>query len=292
MKEYLCNICNIMFYNKQSLDRHQNKKVKCNIKTEYKCNDCNKCFKQKKNLIDHQEKDICNNKIKLIDEKSKIDNKNIINNETIIEILLNEDEDKVFLLKALGLTITDNEINKILLSKISINAKVDIIKNNINKSSNLSNSILNSNNTINTNNININNFGNENVDYLTTKYFENLLLNNHGKDSFLKLSNEIYLNKEQLNNNTIKIDNLNNKYCKIIENNKWITTTKDSALQKIFLKVSNIILLIMDDIKDTVPEKRRKIIEDYLNKDFEDKYIKETISDFILNIYNFDNNTV
>lgn len=48
----------------------------------------------------------------------------------------------------------------------------------------------------------------------------------------------------------------------------------------------------MDDIKDTVPEKRRKIIEDYLNKDFEDKYIKETISDFILNIYNFDNNTV
>lgn len=285
-----------MFYNKQSLTRHQSKKIKCNLKTEYKCNNCNKCFKQKKNLIDHQDKNICNNKIKLVDKKNIIDNKHIINNETIIEILLNEDEDKIFLLKALGLAISDTEINKILLSKISINAKVDIIKNNINKSSNLNNSILNSNNTINTNtntnNININNFGNENVDYLTTKYFENLLLNNHGKDSFLKLSNEIYLNKEQLNNNTIKIDNLNNKYCKIIENNKWITTTKDSALQKIFLKVSNIILLILDDIKDTVPEKRRKIIEDYLNKDFEDQYIKETISDFILNIYNFNTTEV
>ena len=131
MTEYICSICNIMFYNKQSLTRHQSKKIKCNLKTEYKCNNCNKCFKQKKNLIDHQDKNICNNKIKLVDKKNIIDNKNIINNETIIEILLNEDEDKIFLLKALGLAITDTEINKILLSKISINAKVDIIKNNI-----------------------------------------------------------------------------------------------------------------------------------------------------------------
>ena len=169
-----------------------------------------------------------------------------------------------------------------------MNTKILSLKNTINNKSIITNT--NSNNTV--NNININNFGNENIDYLTPKYFENLLKNNYGKDSLLKLSNEIYLNKDRPNNNTIKIDNLNNKYCKIIENNKWITTTKESALRKIFLTVSDLVLLILDDVKDKVPEKRRQIISDYLEKDFEDEYIKETITEFILNIYNFTINEV
>lgn len=288
MKEYICNICNTIFSTNQSLERHHNRKIKCNIKTEFKCSNCNKCFKQKKNLLDHQMNKICNNKIKLENKKETINN---IDNKTIIEILNNEDDDKIFLLRALGLNIIDDEINKIIKSKISMDAKADIIRNIINKSTG---SITNSNNTNsnNTTNININNFGNENLDYLSTKYFEKLLLNNCGKDSFLKLSNEIYLNKNKPNNNTIKVDNIDNKYCKIIENNKWITTTKESALQKIFLKVSNIIIIILEDVKETVPEKRRDIITGYLEKDFEDPYIKEAIKDFILNIYNFTTNEI
>ena len=285
MVEYICNLCNRLFSSNQSLERHQNRKIKCNIRTEFKCSKCNKCFKQKKNLLDHQNNKTCNN-IKLIE---KIDNK--INIDTIIEILKNNEDDKIFLLKALGVSIIDIELNKIINSKISNEAKADIIKNNLNKSiGTVSNS--NNKNSNNTTNININNFGNESVDYLSTKYFEKLLLNNYGKDSFLKLSNEIYLNKDKPNNNTIKVDNIDNKYCKIIENNKWITTTKDAALQKIFLKVSNIILLILEDVKDSVPEKRREIVTGYLEKDFEDPYIKETIKDFILNIYNFTTNEI
>jgi len=285
MVEYICNLCNRLFSSNQSLERHQNRKIKCNIRTEFKCSKCNKCFKQKKNLLDHQNNKTCNN-IKLIE---KTDNK--INIDTIIEILKNNEDDKIFLLKALGVSIIDIELNKIINSKISNEAKADIIKNNLNKSiGTVSNS--NNKNSNNTTNININNFGNESVDYLSTKYFEKLLLNNYGKDSFLKLSNEIYLNKDKPNNNTIKVDNIDNKYCKIIENNKWITTTKDAALQKIFLKVSNIILLILEDVKDSVPEKRREIVTGYLEKDFEDPYIKETIKDFILNIYNFTTNEI
>ena len=282
MTEYVCNICNVIFCNKQSLERHQNKKYKCSNKTEYKCNTCNKCFKQKKNMIDHQINKKCDGKIKIVNNIDKI------NNDTIIEILENDDDDKIFLLKALGVNITDDEINKIIKSKISIEAKLNIIKNCINSksSSNITNSNnTNSNNT--TNNILINNFGNEKTDYLTNEYFSKLLQNNYGKDSFLKLSNEIYLNKEKPENNTIKIDNLNNKYCKVIENNKWITTTKENALKKIFNNVSDIILLILDDVKDKVPEKRREIIANYLEKDIDDEYIKETLTEMILKIYNF-----
>jgi hypothetical protein len=233
-------------------------------------------------MIDHQINKKCDGKIKIVNNIDKI------NNDTIIEILENDDDDKIFLLKALGVNITDDEINKIIKSKISIEAKLNIIKNCINSksSSNITNSNnTNSNNT--TNNILINNFGNEKTDYLTNEYFSKLLQNNYGKDSFLKLSNEIYLNKEKPENNTIKIDNLNNKYCKVIENNKWITTTKENALKKIFNNVSDIILLILDDVKDKVPEKRREIIANYLEKDIDDEYIKETLTEMILKIYNF-----
>jgi hypothetical protein len=233
-------------------------------------------------MIDHQINKKCDGKIKIVNNIDKI------NNDTIIEILENDDDDKIFLLKALGVNITDDEINKIIKSKISIEAKLNIIKNciNLKSSSNITNSNnTNSNNT--TNNILINNFGNEKTDYLTNEYFSKLLQNNYGKDSFLKLSNEIYLNKEKPENNTIKIDNLNNKYCKVIENNKWITTTKDNALKKIFNNVSDIILLILDDVKDKVPEKRREIIANYLEKDIDDEYIKETLTEMILKIYNF-----
>ena len=283
--EYVCNLCNYKFSSKQMLSYHQNKKTKCNIKTEFKCNNCKKCFKSKYSLERHNQINICENinQVKEEKENNTIDKaiEDIITNDSSIE-------DKIFILKTFGIVISEIEIKKILESKFNMNTKILSLKNTINNKSIITNT--NSNNTV--NNININNFGNENIDYLTPKYFENLLKNNYGKDSLLKLSNEIYLNKDRPNNNTIKIDNLNNKYCKIIENNKWITTTKESALRKIFLTVSDLVLLILDDVKDKVPEKRRQIISDYLEKDFEDEYIKETITEFILNIYNFTINEV
>ena len=283
--EYVCNLCNYKFSSKQMLSYHQNKKTKCNIKTEFKCTNCKKCFKSRYSLERHIQINICENinQVKEKKEDNTIDKaiEDIITNDSSIE-------DKIFILKTFGIIISEIEIKKILESKFSISTKVLSLKNTINNKSIITNT--NSNNTV--NNININNFGNENIDYLTPKYFENLLKNNYGKDSLLKLSNEIYLNKDRPNNNTIKIDNLNNKYCKIIENNKWITTTKESALRKIFLTVSDLVLLILDDVKDKVPEKRRQIISDYLEKDFEDEYIKETITEFILNIYNFTINEV
>lgn len=283
--EYVCNLCNYKFSSKQMLSYHQNKKTKCNIKTEFKCINCKKCFKSKYSLERHTQINICENinQVKEEKENNTIDKaiEDIITNDSSIE-------DKIFILKTFGIVISEIEIKKILESKFNMNTKILSLKNTINNKSIITNT--NSNNTV--NNININNFGNENIDYLTPKYFENLLKNNYGKDSLLKLSNEIYLNKDRPNNNTIKIDNLNNKYCKIIENNKWVTTTKESALRKIFLTVSDLVLLILDDVKDKVPEKRRQIISDYLEKDFEDEYIKETITEFILNIYNFTINEV
>lgn len=281
MEELKCKLCNYTFTTKYSLERHLNSKRKCNFKTEFKCNNCNKCFKQKNNLNEHIRNKICN--------KTTSEDLIILNDKDIENIIKSDTKNKPFLLKTLGVKMTDEEIIEIINSPIILSTKVSCFKNNITKIINTANINNNSNNTTNniTNNILINNFGNENISYLTTEYFTKLLNNNYGKDSFLKLSNEIYLNTKQPHNNTIKIDNLNNKYCKIIENNKWITTTKDTAMKNIFNKIADVLINFMDDVKDSVPEKRLNIINEYLEKDFEEDYIKETIKEFILNIYNF-----
>jgi len=288
MNEHVCKLCNYKFSSKQMLNKHENKKNKCTQATEFKCNNCKKCFKQKNNLIEHQRKDVCN----------KIKNNNEVNQElnimvddkTIKEIITSVTNNKILLLKAIGVQLSDNDIMNIINSEISVQSKIIVIKSCINKvKSNATNSNNNnSNNTINTtNNIQINSFGNEKTDYLTNEYFIKLLNNNYGKDSFLKLSNEIYLNKDKPDNNTIKIDNLNNKYCKIIENDKWITTTKDKAIKDLFNRVTDILMNFMDDLEESIPEKRREIISNYLEKDVDDEYIKETLTELILKIYNF-----
>lgn len=286
MEEIKCKLCNYTFTTKYSLERHLNSKRKCNLKTEFKCGNCNKCFKQKNNLTEHMRNNVCN---KLI--LTKIEDSIVVNDKNIENIIISDAKNKSFLLKTLGVNMTDNEIVEIINSPITLSTKVACFNNNINKTSvngsNINNNSNNTNSNNTTNNILINNFGNENLDYLTPEYFTKLLNNNYGKDSFLKLSNEIYLNNKQPHNATIKIDNLNNKYCKIIENNKWITTTKDTAMKNIFNKIGEILINFMDELKDSVPEKRLNIINDYLEKDFEDDYIKETIKEFILNIYNF-----
>lgn len=173
MSEYKCELCNYTFKNKFSLERHHGKKIKCNQKTEYKCDICKKSFKTNQNLKYHIDHNICD--YLFVNQTENIVNDN---DKTIIEILKGG-KNCVFLLKALGLKMEDSDINQILESDISINSKLNIIKNNINIKTNQNNTITNSNNTNSnntTNNILINNFGNETTEYLSKKYFAKLLI--------------------------------------------------------------------------------------------------------------------
>jgi len=61
-----CNLCNNIFINKHSLERHQLKINKCNVPTDYKCKICNKYFREKRNLLQHIEKKLCKNVNKVI----------------------------------------------------------------------------------------------------------------------------------------------------------------------------------------------------------------------------------
>ena len=287
MENFICNYCKLIFKSKFSLDRHQNKKNKCDKQTNYKCSKCNKYFKEKRNLTQHIEKDIC--KIPVIESNTlNIDKNNI---ESIIESNCSI-QDKIFFLKTLGVKMDDIAISKILESVISVPAKVACLNNNINTKNVpiINNTNTNSNNT--TNNILINNFGNENVDYIANKSLLKLIKNNYSEDIFLKLSDEIYLNEKHPENQTIKINNLNNKFCKVKEKNKWITTTKDAALKKIFDRVFDIVINCIDETETEISEEKINIINGYIEKDFNDELVIEAVKKLALNIYNFYNSSV
>jgi len=275
-----CKKCNKDFKTTQSLDRHLNRKFSCIKDTDFKCNICNKNFKYKKNLLEHTTKDSCKIQIIHNDYSSNI-LIDLINNDLSID-------DKIIHIKHLNPLLDNEYIKKVIDDKMSINTKIGLLTN-LNKISGVTNI---TNNTTNNNNIQMN-FDNENISYLTKPYYEKLLNNNFPENIVLQLSNEIYLNKNHPENQTIKINNLKNNLCKIKEENKWITSSKDDALKKIINKMYNVIAEVIDNNEGIISEnKTNAIFEEYLDKEFDDEVIKETVKKLILKIYNFHNNVI
>ena len=184
--------------------------------------------------------------------------------------------------------------NTLFLADLETTIKILITANKTTKTNNIT--INNTNNT--TNNFQINNFGNENHSHITDKYLAKLIHENSlTEDIYLKLSNKIYLDNNHPENKTIKIDNLNNNYCLIVQDNKWVTTTKDNAMKKIMNKITTVIdkfinLDNTDDENQDQDNKKKftptkiKIINEYLEKELDDKCIIEIIKNVILEIYN------
>ena len=283
MNNYQCKKCNNEQSSLQALNRHENKKFKCDVVTKFKCKICNKSFKYNKNLQEHIEKTSCN----IINGENNI-------NKALLDILNNDItiDDKIFFIKNINKTITNNEIIKIIDSKLPIDTKITLLN-----TKNISTTINNTTNNT-TNNIQFNNFGNENIEYFNDNYLKKLIntvssANKVGAQSvFLKLSNEIYLNEQHPENQTIKIDNLNNKFCKIKQNNKWITADKNESLHKIFNRACEIVSMCIMENKDMYKEAQLETINGYIEKDFDDDIIIETVKKLALDIYNFYNTSI
>ena len=290
MDEYKCNLCSCNFKTKFSLDRHQNKKNACTMSTEFKCDKCNKCFKTNQNLKFHKTKDICKKNFIKVDQSFLKQNLNI--EDALRDILTHNFsiDDKIMFIKKLNNGLLSEEIQKIINIDLHIDTKIILLKtisipnNSQNNSQNNSNN-NNSNNTI--NNIQINKFGKEDTSYLTDHFLKNLIKNNNCENILLKLSNEIYLNSIHPENHTVKIDNINNKLCKIKDNNKWIVSPREVILKDIYDKICIIIEDNLGELEDSIEEKKLKLINEYIEKEFEDEAIKDFAKKLAFNIYNF-----
>jgi hypothetical protein len=120
--EFKCQICLSKFTQKIGLQKHLNKKNKCNIITDFKCKKCNKYFKYNKNLLDHSNKNICIEKI-IIHNKTEALNNNNQNILDIIKEIINSKkfnmDFKIDLLKDYNIKISIDKLKKVIDSDLT-----------------------------------------------------------------------------------------------------------------------------------------------------------------------------
>lgn len=123
---------------------------------------------------------------------------------------------------------------------------------------------VNSNNTVN-NTVIVNNFGYENISYLTPEFIEKCTcFLSIGLKNMVKA---IHLNKHHPENHNIKVTNMKSSYIPVLMNHKWIMKDKKEALRSLIEKTSDILRCYFEDKRDQIKEKyncyKRDAIEFY-----------------------------
>lgn len=134
-----------------------------------------------------------------------------------------KDENKYLLLEK-----QNKELTKIVEDLIK---KVSKLEKNNNKKTNKNNHNNNSFNTVKNNKIEINNYGSENIDYITEKVFKRLL--NTPLSAIPKLIELKHFHPEHPENHNIKITNIHDKFAKIYKDKKWLVKHKKDVIQEL-----------------------------------------------------------
>ena len=114
----------------------------------------------------------------------------------------------------------------------------------------------------------INNFGSENIDYITSKIFQKLLSTH--TQAIPKLLELKHFNPNHPENHNVKITNIHDKYAKIYKDKQWLTKNKKEVIDDMI----DFGMADFDDFKDLTEEELtekiqknfRKIEEEYENK--------------------------
>jgi hypothetical protein len=128
-------------------------------------------------------------------------------------------------------------------------------------------------------NIQINNFGNENFDYINDKVFKNLL--STPLSAIPKLIELKYFNPYHPENHNIKITNIHDKFAKIYKDNKWLISHKKDIIQDLvdngYADFEEFRDLNEEEFTFKIKEKYKKLENYYLNNP-ETLYKKSEIS--------------
>lgn len=296
---FKCNNCLQIFKTKQNFQKHQTKIFKCNEVTNFQCIICLKYFKTKSNLNKHNDT-VCVDETNIIiassKSTSKSTSKTISKDDTIvkhaIKSILNSqisDENKAKLLVKYNTSLSKEDLTDLIKLDIPLDGKISYIHSIINskKETNIntiSNSNINSNNTT---NIQINNFGKENLDYLDSDYFKNLILNNHIEKGYMTLIKDIYLDKEHPENRTVKVDNINNKYALVFNDGKWESILKYELKELLHKKNHTLLKMQYKKLKDLMDTAKKDEISVFLSRDdTSDPHMMYVIDKVVLLFYN------
>ena len=146
------------------------------------------------------------------------------------------------------------------------------------------NNIINSNNTLNQHNIVINNYGSENIDYITDKIVQKMIQQGP-YSSIPKLLKATHFDKAHPENHNLAITNVRSKYAHIRKDNMWQIRQLNEILEEIILNKFNFIDECFDGgIRSDLPNHKIGIYEDYKDKFKNDTHIRDTIKEKLYEI--------
>jgi len=280
MNSFECIKCKEIFKTNQQLERHIDRKKKCDVITKFKCNNCSKYLASSYNLQYHIDNNTCKEYAKpLIKPIEQVQENNDIK-IAIKSISLNNlsIKNKIILLSKYNMKLTNDELKIILSSNTDIDGRVSYIYSMINNEID---------NNINTNNIQINNFGKEDISYLNDEYFKNLILKNDVNKIYMKLAQDIYFDKDHPENKTIKIDNINNKYALVFNNGKWETILKYELREILHEKNHHLLRIHTNRLKELLDSAKKSSINVFLSRQCHiDPHLEYMIDKIILLFYN------
>ena len=131
---------------------------------------------------------------------------------------------------------------------------------------NISNTQENSNNTdnsISNNNIIINNYGNENTEYITPAYMQNII--NSINSAIPKLIEYMHFNPDYPENKNIKITNKKLPYAQIMKNGKWHLLKKNNAILELICDKFDMIEEFYEDMVCKFPKTKQEEINIFIS---------------------------
>lgn len=214
----------------------------------FSCEDCGKCYKYRQGLNLHKKK--CQGSI-------------------IIKNLLEEKEE------------TKKEMDEMRSQIALLMEKSSAITNNNNTTNN------NIQNNYITAYITVNNFGNENIEYLTDKTVCRLISSAPHR-CIPSIIEKIHFDPEHPENHNVKMTNKKLKYAEVLKNNEWVTTSRESAMNEMIQNGYNIAAQKYSDNKDKIKSSKQGQFENFQVKfgDQDEGVVKTLKSDMDLTLIN------
>jgi hypothetical protein len=170
--------------------------------------------------------------------------------------------------------IQNNDLNVLPINGTLNNSNISNINN--------SNLIINAGIINDNKQITINNFGNDNLDYITDKFKKNLLKHFLFEEEFTepipKLIQNINFNSNHKENNNVKITNMRSKTGQKYMDEKWIHASKEALLEELFAFGDKCIQKFLDEM-DNIPlniqdgfdefQGRKELLKDFIKKEIE-----------------------
>ena len=204
---------------------------------KYRCEYCQKSFTRKDNLKTHQKKH-CKNKHK-----------------KVVLPIKNEDLSEQNYIKAL-----ENQIYQLCQEKDEYRKQMDKL---ITKTDKERKDLIDKVGVTNIQ-ININNYGKENLEYLTNEYVGQLLKLPY--NAVPQLLKHIHFNPKHPENHNIKIPNKKHKFALIRKGDKWEYRNKKNIIEDMVDTGYNILDCHMDNNKTIVSDKKKQNFSEFQKK--------------------------